>query len=566
VIEGRGEVKRFLPCFSFLAVVLSGAAAAEFASPSDTTSGDAVFMYRPAVMNETPAPGPPGIIFKAEGITSGVLNAKGDIAFAAQLQHLDTHSVENGIFLLSGGNLVSVARAGSPAPFTGYYFRLLEIRSLAINDAGSVAFSTDIVPDPANPYSNVRYGAFIYQNGTFESVTPFDSSPTVAINNQGQLLIGSSDSLSFVSRYFTQTVAAKGQPVPDIAGATFDFFYGSSLNDRGDVAFSATYRIDAVDYFGIFLFSGNKVTTIVKQGDSFPETPGAKYGSAGFSGPDDNGAVYFTVETQPFVEVGVFEYLNGTTFPVLVQGQALSGRTVNRVSLGPVGPAGDLALVIGFQDDFRNFYQYIERNGVVSPLVLFTDDGHPADFSRPFVADINAAGEMVFGIDRGIYFARPVQPDSIYTDHFDDPSQSGRPLHWSTAWSNYGAGESIRYDSGGQDSYDGCCALRVHVAPGGGATFALSDQVPVQPNHLYRMTVQTRWASKGADDRLFFSVVQFDAAGNNGGFIEIGRTSGQWSWSQQSMLIITGQNTAAIRIRFGLVSGVESYADIDDLH
>ncbi len=554
-----------------LTFMLASAFATQLQLQADEGSGDAVFMYRPAVMNETPAPGVPGDRFKAKGIGYTSLNNHGMAAFWAQLQNDGDDRIYVGIFLWTGDSVVSIARFGTPAPLPGYYFRLDDpmARYVAINDAGTIVFSADILPDPSQFYSNVRRGVFVYENGTLKCLSLFDHSPAVSINNRGEVLAGTFDALWLFTANGPKRIVSQGQAVPGIAGASFTYFSNTGMNDRSEIAFSAHYESETGANDALFLISGGEIKLIAKRGDTFPEIPDAGVEPNYFRGPDESGSVVFGVwrTAQEYggsvhLPGGIYRYSGGSVAPIIYHGQELSGRVVNWLDFGPLGPSGDLAIYAWFQGDPHAIWRgYIARGGSISPLVFFAEDGRPSDFGDPGVRSINANDEMIFGIDRGIYFAHPVEPDVIYADDFDTLGANGRPLHWSTAWTNSGIGESLLYDSGGGDSFGGCCTLRMQVAVGGGATFALSDPIPAQPNHLYRLTAQIR----SARSNVFFSVIQFDGSGKGVGFVETVLPYGGWQWDPESLLIVTSSETASIRIRFGMIADVESYADVDQL-
>jgi hypothetical protein len=108
----------------------------------------------------------------------------------------------------------------------------------------------------------------------------------------------------------------------------------------------------------------------------------------------------------------------------------------------------------------------------------------------------------------------------------------------------------------------------LHVNPGGGSTFVLSDPVPVAPDSLYLIGTQMRYYSESDSDAVFLSVIQFDAAGNIVGFDEASGHKGDnyWAWHQKALNIRTALSAKSIRIRFGLSTAGESYLDVDDLH
>jgi len=66
-------------------------------------------------------------------------------------------------------------------------------------------------------------------------------------------------------------------------------------------------------------------------------------------------------------------------------------------------------------------------------------------------------------------------------------------------------------------------------------------------------------------DAAYFSIIQYDSAGNSVGFDEIAGIMGVnfWTWVRNVLPVRTMPTTASIRIRFGLASKSESYLDVD---
>ena len=81
----------------------------------------------------------------------------------------------------------------------------------------------------------------------------------------------------------------------------------------------------------------------------------------------------------------------------------------------------------------------------------------------------------------------------------------------------------------------------------------------------YLITSQMRYNLATAADAVYFSVIQFDEAGNQVGYDEVRGNAGDnyWTWIPKVLRIGTTSNTTSIRIRFGLVSSTETYLDVD---
>ena len=152
-----------------------------------------------------------------------------------------------------------------------------------------------------------------------------------------------------------------------------------------------------------------------------------------------------------------------------------------------------------------------------------------------------------------------------HPDGFEIPGTGGLPVHWTTAWTNFGQGEAHMYDSNGEDSFEGRITLRLHVGPSGGAEFVLSDPIPVSPKTDYFLQARMRYNLVGGADSVYYTVIQFDSGGNELGLNETRGIAGDdfWTWQPKRLLLHTTPNAAFIRIRFGLIAASESYLDVD---
>jgi photosystem II stability/assembly factor-like uncharacterized protein len=157
-----------------------------------------------------------------------------------------------------------------------------------------------------------------------------------------------------------------------------------------------------------------------------------------------------------------------------------------------------------------------------------------------------------------------LHPD-IPNGDFERLDENGLPAHWQIVWHNSGSGAAFQYDSGGADAFQGNSVLRLHVDPGGGSTFVLSDAIPIAPGTTYQISSRMRFNLAADSDAVFFSIIQFDNDGNVVGFDEVRGRQGEnyWTWQARRLLIRTSPNTTSIRIRFGLLAAGESYMDVD---
>ncbi|PYV11668.1 MAG: hypothetical protein DMG07_18710, partial [Acidobacteria bacterium] len=156
---------------------------------------------------------------------------------------------------------------------------------------------------------------------------------------------------------------------------------------------------------------------------------------------------------------------------------------------------------------------------------------------------------------------------AIPNGDFEDLGARGLPAAWETVWSNSGGGEAFRYEGGAEDAFQGSSALRLH-ATAGGATFVLSDPVPVTLDTTYRITSRMRFNLRSPSDAVYFSVLQYDGSGREIGVDEMRASTNEslWTWLPRRLVIRTKPKTATIRLRFGLASASEAYLDVDGVY
>ena len=67
------------------------------------------------------------------------------------------------------------------------------------------------------------------------------------------------------------------------------------------------------------------------------------------------------------------------------------------------------------------------------------------------------------------------------------------------------------------------------------------------------------------NDAVYFSVIQFDAAGNLAGFNEVSGVpiENVWLWKAKRLLIHTAPTASSVEIRYGLMTAGEGYLDVD---
>ena len=196
----------------------------------------------PLVRNGDPAPGG-GTVTP----TSRVTNARGTIAYQASVIGA---TATQGVFCTEGGNTVVIASDAGPAPTGGTFTSLF---TPAMNDRGQVAFETEMTGGPAN---------FAILRGDGITLTPVFVANQIApggatfqdfgdplINKHGRVVAvaslanGASGAGLFIGDGTdAAAIALDGQPAPKGGSYSASFDTPLTINDRGEVAFSARLK------------------------------------------------------------------------------------------------------------------------------------------------------------------------------------------------------------------------------------------------------------------------------------------------------------------------------------
>jgi hypothetical protein len=409
-----------------------------------------------------------------------------------------------GIFRYSTGRLEPLAVWRQPAPGGGAYYSLFNI---AGNGAGDLVFQAWI-----------------------------DSKP------QGQGLFALTRALS-ASKLFTE-----GDATP--LGGTYEIAYpvqghrgsyyattnlGAALNSWGTTVFVSPAK-DGPSPGGLFLARRGAIEKILASGDLIPGDRDLRFDLVA-ANPEQGPRIY----GRAFVNASeLVAFSSGTS--ASVEAGALFVSDVPRIFrlMLPGDPAPGADGV--FQDgQFRSF--------------ALNDAGEIAFHARL------CCGEFTEGI-----FLGSLGYPEIPNGSFETPGEGRLPAGWSIWWANSGVGEVFRYDGAGQFAFQGTSVLRLHVAEGGGSIFALSDALPVASGALYRFNARLRYILDGADDRVFLTVLQYDAAGREVGIDEVqGGRDNAWRWRSKRVVVRARGDAASLRIRVGLKAGSETYLDVDAL-
>lgn len=237
---------------------------------NDAFSG-ALFLFSNGALTRLVGPGdssPGGAPFVS--LVGGVMNQTHQVAFEAFLS-----TGGNGIFLLSGGTISKIIAAGDIMS-DGVPFGFADAPTL--NDSGDVVFggiSNSLADSGIFSFSNGHLSLLIPRlarlpNGSFLDV-PF----TTSLNDAGEVAFSASDTngnngVFLFANGQISSVETDGQPAPE--GGTFKTRteVGAIINASGQVLFFA----DRIQHGNaLYLFSNNALSRVIGQGDFIPRQP-----------------------------------------------------------------------------------------------------------------------------------------------------------------------------------------------------------------------------------------------------------------------------------------------------
>ena len=416
-----------------------------------------------------------------------------------------------------------------------------------------------------------RLGVFHYSNGIFiTDVATGDPAPgggtfrsiySVAVNEEGDIAFGASFGLFasggeglFLRRKDGTVVRILAVEDPTPAGGTFNVryfeitFFGGlgnfvyalrgcrpKIDKSGNVLFALPIKDSPVSG-ALFLYTPDGIKTVVANGDPAP------------------------LETN--ANLAFFQSLNATQPPVA------------RFLRYTISDAGTIAFTSQLSTGPLALFQI--KDGKIRELAAVASAAPAEDgiFSGDYPVLLqNPRGDIAFQsglcckrFPDGIFLS-PAPSSLVVNGDFELPGDNGLPAGWQIVWHESGTGDAFRYDSGGTDAMKGTSVLRLHIDAGGASTFVLSDEMPVLPTTSYVVNGWMRYSLRSEEDSVFFSVIQFDAAGNVVGFDEVRGVKGDnyWQWIPKRVLIRTSPAASSIRVRVGLVSTTESSLDVDDV-
>lgn len=584
-----------------LQILITGALSCSFSIGQTPAPPDSGYAVRSTMLMGMAAPGTETGRF--EYIGTSVMNNNGDIAFGASISN---SKFSSGLFLLTKGGVVKIALNGEAAAYLGGvpYSEDFAYAHISLNDLGQVAFGSQI-----GGWTNTNgpsCGVFYYRANDVVAIALFpplargvpDYITGVSLNNNWQIAFSKNSGVYVYSSSNNEIVPLVTSGQPYAGGGTFQEFSRASINNVGQIAFSATV---AKGLTTLFLYTAaskapsaaggagvaiSSILPIVQIGQTVPGASGFRLDGFRFAGPDDSGQIVFSGEEEANINAmgityrsfGIFIYLNGVVSPIAILGQKVANQpseSFSSISTFAQSSSGVVTISGGYGTEQATF-RVSEGN---FSRALFYLDGNPPDNAAQldlYPIAVNNSGSILLSgwvpqssssLRVEQFVAIPINPDSIPPDDFEVLGDNGLPVGWPCVWNNAGSGNAAQYNSGGAYSYNGNSTLRLHVHPGGGSTFVLSDPIPVLAGRVYALSAEMRYALSSDSDMFAFTVLQYNDVGNEIAINEVDGVAAdnRWAWKRKAIFVQTLPNTHWLRVRFGLISSVEAFADVDDL-
>ncbi len=613
VVSNGWPIKRF---------VLNDTGAVVFAGGDFQGSADGIVFsapsrfYRLANLGYEP-PGSPGMVFAGfPGRYFGdlALNRAGDVVFSASMVACASYDLEsclrtsprlNGLFRIHNDQGSRIVVEGDSVPdHPGYLFRSFD--RIWLNTGSDIAFRGHVY-DPAKPSESVA-GLFVYSAGRLQTVALVETTPRrprTDVNSPGfELTIDDEANVVFFSPLAGAVCRYSGGVLSTVlsAGAslgpaeTLTSLHEAVPNRNGDIAFHASFGPEPAQQ-GIYLMRRDgSIERLLADGDATPaggrfalwreETDRFGYKHQVMVGTslqlNDSGMVLFVTPVREGpTSAGLFSYRKGEISTVAADGDPRPDDPRQRISFGFQGQ--DISFLLN-NNGMTAFNPagagiFLALDGKRAAVALNGGPTGPVEGTEYSIRELrsfslNESGTVALQAPlccgpyvEGIFLAR-LRPPAIPNGGFEGPGDFRLPQAWTTWWTNSGTGDASQYDSGGHDSFDWYSSLRLHVGPGGGSVFVLSDPTAVTPGTTYLLESRMRFFFDAAADTAYFTVIQFDSAGGVVGEDEVLGVAGDslWTWEPKRLLIYTAPNAAFVRYRFGLISPHEKYLDVDYLH
>jgi len=357
-------------------------------------------------------PSPEGDVFTQA--RDSVLNNMGQVAFIGSLaNHV------GGIYLYSDGMITRVAGQGDAI---GREPRFASASGLTIDAAGQVAFSGETFPgghalfdEAHNPIAHP--GDPAPEGGVFTSV----SLPTG--NDRGDIVFLAANSNGHTTAYLSsegslKRIVGTGDPAPQ--GETFQAFYFSSLNNEGEIAFVGA--VSPSNRYGIYVGSA-EFRGIVSTGD--PAPGGGTFTLFQSVSLNDSGQVLFSASVAVPSRSGIFLWSDGSVRAIAQAGNgAPGGGTFLSVSQPSLNASGQVAFHGSL---FRSSGIFLSSGGVVTSIARSGDPAPGGTISAVACPSLNDAGQVALlatvGGRAGIYLSSEGALNTIVRQ--GDPAPGG---------------------------------------------------------------------------------------------------------------------------------------------
>ncbi len=518
------------------------------------------------------------------GFEGSALNERDEVIFSATLAPCDLSDPScgsslprgHGVFLYSRGEVRTIAFSVDGAPGTsGEAF--YSVPSVQINDSGSLAFAADPSSNPA---------IYQYSEGQLHLAVKGQSIRFLGLTEAGEVIFRDGANGGQIRRYFEgeiSTLIAAGDPrfpVPGLSAVS-----ATTANSQGDVLIIAINGVRGLDLPspGLFLLRNDAELAAIALGHEHASGFGVLLGAKTYL--DRSGNVLFLSDLNGLHPSGLFLFSPAGISQIVADDQQTPWGQLDFWSMSSgtqptfvVNAEPTVAFTSGIAE--AGWYREGLFINSVSGLALVAATGDPAPGSEQGLFDrftplisLNDAGEMVFQASLrgsrfgwGLFAAGPSRLQ-IANGGFELPGLRSLPAGWETSWSNFGDTGAWVYDAKRKSSFLGDHVLRLHVGPGGGARFVLSDPRDVLPDTDYVVTVPVRFYFQSPDENGFISLIQYDHDGHEIALDEIRLTRGQslWTWESQILSIRTRRDAAFVRMRRGLSAPIEAYLDVDGI-
>lgn len=331
-------------------------------------------------------------------LLNAAINSSNQIAFQAFLS-----DGTNGVFLWSSGAVTKIIASGDVFP-DGVPFGFPTAPD--INDSGQVVFggvSNSVADSGVFSYFQGQLSLLIPELSPLPNGTLLDSAFSTSINNAGQIAFTANTlpNAAFNNATFLfsngriSTIIAPGQIAPDGSVFRTDFQVGAVINESGQVLTIAT---EVQHGSALYLFSSSQLSRVIGQGDTIPRQPVFEFPlTSGIGGGD-------TV----LIGDSTFPGGSGAYLATAAHGTAPGIRNLALHVGEPIGPDGIVNFLFGVAGNHPGLVAAGIASSDASGAVLLNNNGSlqvladssPSSPTDPGGSDsipaINNLGEVAF--------------------------------------------------------------------------------------------------------------------------------------------------------------------------